>query len=299
MKKIISLLLTILSIMSCCVCKNNTNKKISKNKNTSVAYDWQLQNFNIPNIWQKTKGENVTIAVIDSGIDYSLLGENFNFSRILTTYNAYDCNSDMTDFTQHGTAIISIIGANGEDGFYGVAPLCNFVIIKALNERGTTNSETLVRAINFAIKNKVDIINLSLGSTNVNESVSYAISTAVKNNIIVTGAVGDQRQNSILFPAMLSDVLSVAAIDCNGNLYSESNFSKKVDVLAPGVDVKVPKFNVMHEKLATLRSGSSIATAFFTGVLALYVSYHPKYDIKELYSIFRNNAAVDIVDLFS
>lgn len=297
MKRIVSLFLMVFFTIFCCACKHNTNEK-NESTNNAVEYGWHLQNLNIPDIWGKTKGENVTVAVIDSGINYDLLGENFNLSRILATYNAYDCNGDMTDFTQHGTAMVSIIGANGDDGFYGIAPSCNFVIIKALNEIGRTNSEALVRAINFAIENKVDIINLSLGSENVNESVSNAISVAVKNNIVVTSAVGDQKKNTIFFPAVLSDTLSVAAIDCNGNLYCESNYSNEVDVLVPGVDIKVPKFNVLQEKITTLKSGSSVATAIFSGVLALYLSYYPKCNVDEVYSTFRNSLSIDMSTLF-
>lgn len=299
MKKVICLFLISIFAISCCACKHSSSEGIDDKEHALVDYDWQLQYLDIPNIWVKTRGENVTVAVIDSGIDYALLGKDFNLSRVLATYNSYDCNDDMTDYTQHGTAVISIIGADGEDGFYGVAPACNFVIVKALNELGTTNSAALVRAIDFAIEKRVDIINLSLGSEKVDELVSHAISTAVENNIAVTSAVGDQGQSTILFPAILSDTLSVAAIDCNGNLYDESNYGEGVDILAPGVDIKVPKFNVLHEKIATLKSGSSIATAFFTGMLALYLSYYPKCGVEELYSTFRNTASIDDSTLFN
>lgn len=201
--------------------------------------DWHLEYIHAPMMWAKTKGESITIAIIDSGIDYDFLGQEFDTTRIIATYNAFDCNNDLTDYTSHGTSMVSIIGASGENGFYGVAPACKFIIIKALNEVGTTNSETLIRAIDFAIENKANIINLSLGSKNINDNVTTAIMRAVNNNIVVTSAVGDQGKNSILFPALLDNTLSVAAIDCNGLLYNKSNFNESVDVLAPGVDVRI------------------------------------------------------------
>ena len=259
--------------------------------------DWHLEYIHAPMMWAKTKGESITIAIIDSGSDYDFLGQEFDTTRIIATYNAFDCNNDLTDYTSHGTSMVSIIGASGENGFYGVAPACKFIIIKALNEVGTTNSETLIRAIDFAIENKANIINLSLGSENINDNVTTAIMRAVNNNIVVTSAVGDQGKNSILFPALLDNTLSVAAIDCNGLLYNKSNFNESVDVLAPGVDVRIIKYNIFKERIETKKSGSSIATAVFSGILALYLDSLNEYDVIDVYTKFRKIGSIDLLDI--
>lgn len=293
-KYIVFLLIVVLSFYGCNFKSNNS---FDKKGNDVLRYEWQLEYIHAPNVWSKTKGKTITIAVIDSGINYNLLGTTFDKTRIIASYNAYDENEDMTDYTSHGTSMISLIGSNGENGFYGVAPECKFIIIKALNGAGMTNSGVLVKAINFAIKHKANIINLSLGSEKEDSLVAEAINAAFNQNIIVTGAIGDNGKETICFPASLDTVLGVGAIDCNGKLYSKSNYNNYINVIAPGVDVMVPRINIFNETVNSLKSGSSIATAIFSGYLALYLDYIENYTVEDIYLKFNKLCSLDLANV--
>lgn len=293
-KYIVFLLIVVLSFYGCNFKSNNS---FDKKENDVLRYEWQLEYIHAPNVWSKTKGKTITIAVIDSGINYNLLGTTFDKTRIIASYNAYDENEDMTDYTSHGTSMISLIGSNGENGFYGVAPECKFIIIKALNGSGMTNSDVLVKAINFAIKHKANIINLSLGSEKEDSLVAEAINAAFNQNIIVTGAIGDNGKETICFPASLDTVLGVGAIDCNGKLYSKSNYNNYINVIAPGVDVMVPRINIFNETVNSLKSGSSIATAIFSGYLALYLDYIENYTVEDIYLKFSKLCSLDLANV--
>ena len=255
---------------------------------TTIMYDWHLTYLSAPTAWKTTKGENITVAIIDSGIDYDLLGENFA-ARIKATYNAYDDNNDLTDYTYHGTGMLCLVGANGENDCYGIAPECNFIVVKALNAAGGTNSEVLTKAIEFSIEHGADIINLSLGGGAYNEEVSTVIQKAYDKNIVVVSAVGDQREETALFPASLQETLSVGAIDENGEMYAESNYGTGVDVFVPGVNICVPKYAFGKKIVKKGRSGSSVATAVFSGIVALYLSTHDDYKVENVYEFFRNS----------
>ena len=263
-----------------------------------TEYAWHLQYLNASAVWSKTKGESITVAVIDSGINYDQLGEDFDKARIKATYNSYDQSDDLTDHTSHGTAMISLIGANGENGFYGVAPKCNFIVVKAITALGTTNAQALVRGIDFAIDHNADIINLSLGSNSENAEVAAAIERATAQNIAVTCAAGDSQKNAVVFPASLKKTLSVAAIDRENNLYAESNYGEKIDVFSPGVNIVVPKINIWNKVVKVEKSGSSVATAVFSGALALYLDYLGEYKIEDVYAFFRSKAYIDLKKIF-
>lgn len=256
---------------------------------SKYKYGWQLEYLGVPEIWDKATGKDVVVAIIDSGIDYNLLGDSFNLTRIIASYNSYDCNDEVFDYTKHGTAMAILIGANGENGFYGVAPECKFIIVKAMNAIGLTTADALARGIDFAMDFGANIINLSLGSTVFNQSVADSIDEAVKKNIIVTSAVGDQKKDKILFPSSYDATLSVAAIDINEKLYDNSNYADDIDICAPGVDILVPSMNAANEIIVTKKSGSSIATAIFSGYIAVYFDYIKEYDVKEILEQFRLN----------
>lgn len=290
-KKLLRVLICLsFCILLCCTCCNN--------KYIEINYDWYLEYLNVPEAWKKTKGEGITVAVIDSGIDYNLLGEGFDKTRIKQKYNAIDESENITDYTLHGTGIVSLIGANGENGYWGIAPKCDFIIIKALNEIGSTNSETLVRAINYSIENDADIINLSLGGLNYNEQVDCAIKTAYKNNIIVVAAAGDDEKEKVRFPASLNETISVGAIDKDGVRYKGSNYGAAVDVFMPAVDVSVPAYDLFKRRITVKKSGSSVATAIMSGVIALRISILENYTVDDLYDFFRTDYPNDVTKNF-
>ena len=261
-------------------------------------YDWFINYLDLPNLWKIVTGKNVTVAVIDSGINYDILGTGFDTMRIVAEYSAIDESDDMSDSTLHGTAMINIIGATGNHSLYGVAPDCNFVIIKALNSVGSTNSEILERAIRFAIEKRVDIINLSVGGNSENDSLTKVIRLALQSNIAVVCSAGDYGKEGAIFPAKLNECLSVAAIDNNGLPYEKSNFGENIDLYCPGVEIETARFDYMGKITYTKKSGSSIATAVATGIVALYMEFLKEYSVSDIYETLREMKGQNINLIF-
>lgn len=148
-----------------------------------------------PEYWNKgDRGRGVVIAVIDSGCDCDHVDLK---DRIIDKYNFTSDDGGnpeiVTDYIGHGTHVAGIIGAsqNGK-GVVGVAPLCNLIILKALNKNGQGTEEAVAKAINYAVSKKVNIISMSLGSTEETPLIYQAIKKAVSNNILVVCAAGNE-----------------------------------------------------------------------------------------------------------
>lgn len=280
LKKIAAVLL-ILALL-CTGCASQTYKA------NVEKYDWFVDYLGLPEIWNNSiTGKEVMVAVIDSGIDYNLLGEEFDSSRILAEFNAIDNSDDVIDDTYHGSAMVNLIGASGNNNLFGIAPDCKFVIIKALDSLGSTTSAILEKAIKFAVAFGVDVINLSIGGANENEGIIEAIQLAIDANIVVICSAGDYERECAIFPAKLDNCLGVAAIDCTGKLYSKSNFGVGVDAYFPGVKIKTTRYDYAGDVIYTERSGSSVATAIASGMVALYIGAVERYTVDEVYSIFK------------
>lgn len=138
----------------------------------------------------KYKGDNIVVAIIDDGIDYthkdlqmdksipvrispnSIVGKGKYFTnKVPYGYNFYDNNQDIKSNSNHGTAVAGIIGATGDPsngGLQGVAPNVQLLGLKVFPASGDgSDDDAILAAIEEAIYQKADIINLSLGFSNV------------------------------------------------------------------------------------------------------------------------------------
>ena len=164
----------------------------------------------------------------------------------------------------------------------GVAPNAKLLILKVLDKSGNGNCQGLYDAINYAIEQKVDIINMSLGiSINVNE-IHTMLKKAVDNNICVVCACGNEGDGKAFtdeysYPAGYNEAISVGAID-NARVNAVfTNSNKEVDLVAHGVNVISTHLNYGYHSM----SGTSQATPHVTGALALLKEYYRKTFEKE------------------
>ena len=267
--------------------------------NQQITYDWHIVELGLGNVWSKYTGTGVKVAVIDSGLNYELTKDGIDEERILKKYNAFDRSDDVTDGTGHGSAMACLIGSDGDNGIYGVAPDCKFVIIKALNEKGGTTSEILAISINYAVQSDVDVINLSLGGKTYDAAVEQAIVEAYKKNIAVICAVGDNDEDEAYYPARLDYTLGVAAVDFNGKAYMFSNTGEGVDVYVPGVRILVPQYDLYGEYVIRPKSGSSVATAIATGLFALIAEADNNYSIEKIFDTFCGSESIDLYNFIN
>jgi subtilisin family serine protease len=207
-----------------------------------------LNYLNMDDTWNSYKGNGITVAIIDTGIDtdhpefagkISEYSYNSTDDKIVkdykTTSGEYDW-SLIEDEQGHGTAVAGVIAAsmNGE-GIVGIAPNVNLLIIKAeCSASGAFyNTSDLVFGLYYAIERDADVVNMSFGIYGSNPFAS-ATKLAVDSDIICVAAAGNNATTQLNYPAADENVIGVGALAENSwELASYSNYGENSDIVAP------------------------------------------------------------------
>ena len=231
---------------------------------------FQLQNSvksdDIENIHRMATGKGIVIGVVDTGIDrqHPELVDRIIYSR---NFVAHD--QGRFDQDEHGTSVAGVIGsaANNELGIVGVAPDVKIMSFKACWEDRLTHSArcdsvSLMKALADVIDQQPDIVNMSLaGSRDV--LIQRLLKIANDRGIVLVAAVDPRSKSS--FPASMPEVIAV------GTPLGTKTFGKMPGILAPGTDVLTTTPGATY----AFRSGSSMATAYVTGIAALMKERQP------------------------
>lgn len=266
----------------------DTSLFIQKDKRYTTATDSVIPS--LPIVKSQTQnttpytGKHVKIAVIDTGIDTE--------HRDLNVTNGFcslaqDCSSGVPydDNNGHGTHVAGVIAALANNtGLVGIAPNAELYSIKSLNEIGVGTTGSIVRGIEWAIDQGIDIINLSLTTTTDDPLMKRALEVAYTKGIILVGAVGNLGNDSsdtVTFPAKYDTVIGVSAVKSDLTKLLESSVGPKVEIAAPGSAIfsTYPTewdFNDGKQDGYTLLSGTSMAAPHVTGVLALFKERFPQ-----------------------
>jgi thermitase len=228
---------------------------------------WQISAFNLPDVWKITKGANVTVAIIDSGID---LEHPDLVSSIVPGKNFVETDMPPFDSGEHGTHTAGILAANDNNfGVVGVAPDCKIMPIKILNSYGQGKMEHVAAGIRFAADNGADIINMSIGCRNPVPEVLDAINYANSKNVVCFVAAGNAGSTSqLLYPAAYTECISIGAVDEQSMRASFSCTGPNLDFVAPGVRI----FSTVPKSSYAYLSGTSMACPFAVGVAVLVLS---------------------------
>jgi len=136
-------------------------------------------------------GEGVKIAVIDTGVDYNhpdLLGWGPD-GKVIGGYNFIQENQPPLDNNGHGTQVAGVIAADGEK--LGVAPKAKILAYKVSEDGEGVSSDLIIRAIQKAIEDDADVINISLGVNKTNAKIERAVNEALEKEIFVVTAAGN------------------------------------------------------------------------------------------------------------
>ncbi len=231
---------------------------------------WAIQSLNVPETWKITKGKGVTVMVIDTGLpDHKNLVNSIDLEKSKNFFKSENIN----DLNGHSTHCCGIIGAKGIDGVFGVAPECKIITVKVLGKNGAGNLFEIEKALEYAKNIKPDVISMSLGYHTNDEDISILIKELHAMNIPIIAASGnDGYQDKVCYPAAHNETICVGAYDKYGNLARFSNSGKRVDFAAPGVDI----FNTWLNQTYASLNGTSMATPFVAGIVALLIAKHRK-----------------------
>ena len=157
----------------------------------------------------------------------------------------------------HGTLCAGLIAA--------VAPRAMVMPLRVFDDNGEADIFTITKAIRYAVKNRVNVLNMSFGISTNSRTVREAVAAAIEANIVVTGSAGNANTSTPQYPASYSSVISVAATDVNDKKGSFSNYGSSISVSAPGVNV----ISAYPGGYYAIVSGTSFAAPIVAGEAAL------------------------------
>ncbi|MEM9924403.1 MAG: S8 family peptidase [Cyanobacteria bacterium P01_D01_bin.50] len=194
---------------------------------------WHLHNINVEGAWDKTKGEGVTVAVIDTGV--TKVRDLFE-TEFVKGYDFVNDRENASDDNGHGTHVAGTIAqaTNNSYGVAGVAYEARLMPLKVLSSYGGGTVADIAEAIKFAADNGADVINMSLGGGGESQLMKDAINYAHAKGVVIIAAAGNENQNSASYPARYPNVFAVSALGPDGEKAPYSNYGAGVDISAPG-----------------------------------------------------------------
>lgn len=243
-----------------------------------------ITRLGLKRVWEdlKIQGAGVTVAVVDDGVDYrhpKLAPATVPGTQLVAVRDARGFESQPAapvDCENHGTIIAGLIAArrDTDDRVVGVAPEARILPVRLVD--GVNQSPALADAILVAARSGARVMNLSFVLPNDRPEIRAAIEEAVRNNVVVVAAAGNEGQSGPRrYPAAYDGVIAVAAVAAVGpdsQPLAESNSGSWVDLAAPGQDLT--STSAGGSGFATA-SGTSFATALVSGVAALILDRFP------------------------
>ena len=268
------------------------------------TYQWNLKMVNAEAAWAQSKGDNVIIAIVDTGIDS---GHPEFAGKLVNGYDFVNDDSDPDDEDGHGTHVAGIAAAmtNNNEGVAGMGWNALIMPLKVFDNSGFASDSDVAAAIRYAADNGAKIINLSLGGPNDSQTIRDAIQYASSKGVLVIAASGNEYKNNnpTIYPAAIPEVLAVAAVDDQQQHASYSSAGAYVDVAAPGGDPTdqfdstvthwiwstYPRTMAGIPKLGyNAEAGTSQATPLVSGLAALIWSKNPSLSASQVASIIIN-----------
>ncbi len=257
---------------------------------SSITYDnhlsWGSESIGVDDyidyLGEISELPEIVVGIIDTGVD---IDHEFLKDRIIETgFNLSDsgtANSEDDD-NGHGSHVAGIVTDNTTDNV-------KIKAFKCLDENGSGNLSDVVLAIDAAVQNGVDVINMSLGSKGSSSSMEKAINNAVSKGITVCVSAGNSSADASKYtPACVDSCITVAAISLYNQKPYWSNWGSKVDLVAPGVEIYSTYKNNTYDTL----SGTSMASPFVAAASAMILSKDCNYNANEVCSVLEDNGRI-------
>ena len=257
-----------------------------------ISNVWSLTKISCEPAWDISQGDDIVVAVIDTGVDYNHPDISANMWDDGNGKHGFDFSEntdDPLDSFGHGTHCAGTIAAvlNNSVGIAGVAPKAKIMAIKIFPK---AIDSVCVQAIKFAADKGARILSNSWGPSArrpKNQAIEEAVEYAYSKGCIVVFAAGNNNDDTQFYaPANHSQVIAVAATDSNDKRAVFSNFGDPVTVSAPGV-------NILSLKAASQSyiqmSGTSMACPHVSGLAALVLHNNRQYSFEEVKGFLQQN----------
>ena len=274
-------------------------------------------------LWQYSKGKDTVVAVIDTGVDYNhkdlkaniwvntkeipnngkdddkngyiddVQGWDFVDQAGRSCIFTEDCtkeDNDPSDINGHGTHVAGIIGAvaNNNIGISGIAPETKIMALRAGYSSGFggyLKTSDIMQAVNYALDNGADVINMSFAGYGL-DVMSSLMFSAYKKGVICVAAAGNSNSSTPVYPAAISSVIAVGATYDGVSRAYYSNYGSWVDITAPGSSIlsTIPNNQYKH------KSGTSMAAPIVAGIAALLKAKNKSYNKDAILKLMQDYA---------
>ncbi|WBB47631.1 type VII secretion-associated serine protease mycosin [Verrucosispora sp. WMMA2044] len=229
---------------------------------------WHLQYLSVREAHRISKGQGVTVAVLDTGVyPHAELKQNLLPGTDFTEKGG----SGLQDVDGHGTAMAGLIAARGRDSAVGIAPYATVLPIKFKDDSSEGTADGLAQSVIYAVQSGVEVISISAGGEQ-DIAEQEAVQAALDADIIVVAAAGNRpRDQTVRYPAAYPGVIAVGGIDKKGNQADVSVTGDRIDVVAPAVELVSTNFDGGYR----VGTGTSGAAAIVAGAAALVRAKYP------------------------
>ncbi|WP_125666540.1 S8 family peptidase [Paenibacillus baekrokdamisoli] len=245
---------------------------------------WGVQEIKAPQAWSLTTGHRIKVGVIDTGVDFSHPDLRYSLARGINLLNRAALPHDDNG---HGTHIAgTIAAANQLRGMIGVAPRSIIYPVKAFDNNGSAFVSDIVLGIEWCVRNRVDVINMSFGMKTRSKSLLNAVNNAYNAGIIIIASSGnDGKRKSIDYPARYPQTIAVGATNRLRRVAPFSNRGHYIDIYAPGDKILSSWLRGKYNEM----SGTSMATSHVSGAIALLLAHRPGLSPGEIKSILKRS----------
>jgi subtilisin family serine protease len=236
----------------------------------------------LPQAHTLAHGANVTVAVIDSGIDV----RHPEFAHaMVTSFDALGSSKEGAHV--HGTGVAGALVSHAR--LMGSAPAARILAIRAFGaspKGAESSSYVILKGLDYAAAHGAQIINMSFAGPK-DALIERGLAALATKGIVMVAAAGNAGPKSPpLYPAANSNVIAVSATDAQDKLFAASNRGGYIAISAPGVEIFLPAPDEKYQ----MSSGTSFSAAYISGLAALILERNPALKPDEVRAILTKTA---------